>query len=110
MHSIACRIVLACTSEPFQLRHVTNVSCVPASQVIDMYDSLPNKKVNEQLVRMSVWVTDEDASDYLAVFASNDVKRSELLGMSAGKATKYDVVMSGTCLACHGVCLACHGV
>ena len=92
-------------SEPFQLRHVTNVSCVPASQVIDMYDSLPNRKVNEKLVRMSVWVTDEDASDYLAVFASNDEKRSELLGMSAGKgtATKYGVVMSGTCLARHGV-------
>ena len=70
-----------------------------------MYDSLPNRKVNEQLVRMSVWVTDEDASDYLAVFASNDEKRSELLGMSAGKgaATKYGVVMSGTCLARHGV-------
>ena len=97
MHSIACRIVLPCTSEPFELRHVTNVSCVPASQVIDMYDSLPNKKVSEQLVRMSVWVTDEDASDYLAVFASNDVKRSELLGMAQGKGAtpKYDVVMHG---------------
>ena len=70
-----------------------------------MYDSLPNRKVNEKLVRMSVRVTDEDASDYLAVFASNDDKRAELLGMSAGKGagTKYGVVMSGTCLARHGV-------
>ena len=66
-------------------------------EVYDMYDQLPNKTINERLLRMSVWVTDEDASDYLAVFASADSKRSELLGMAQGKGAtpKYDVVMHG---------------
>ena len=70
-------------------------------EVEDMYEQLPNKTVNTRLLRMSVWVTDEDASDYLAVFASSDSKRSELLGMSQAKGAtntrlKYDVVMHGT--------------
>lgn len=66
-------------------------------EVSDMYDKLPNKVINERLLRMSVWVTDEDASDYLAVFASSDAKRSELLGMAPGKGarTKHGVVMHG---------------
>ena len=69
-----------------------------AAQVESMFDQLPNKELNTMLVRMSVWVTDDDASDYLAVFASADERRAELLGMapSKGAGTKYGVVMFGT--------------
>ena len=66
-------------------------------EVLGMYDRLPHSETNVKLLRMAVWVTDEDASDYLAVFASPDSKRSELLGMgpNKGSSTKYGVVMHG---------------
>ena len=79
------------------------------TEVLDLYQKLPNNVAWEKLMRMMVWVSDKDCRGFVSTYCSKDPLKFEMLGMDQNRSKyKYDAPMVGVRLPFPLACLHSH--